>query len=142
MAPIIDMSELLWLVLTSFSIFLKKPAHTTDALENSLLLSFCWEFPEKLFQPISTTSIPQTSVIIDYYQRSLHAIQGLHQPSGGFPYQQNEDVRPDSTAWAIIALSVFGRNEEACEEGRNYLQTQQDIELIPEIPAHQGIRLG
>ena len=80
--------------------------------------------------------------MVDYYQRSLHAIRGLHQPSGGFAYHQNEDARPDSTAWAIIALSAFGRNEEACEEGRNYLQTQQDIELIPEIPAHQGIRLG
>lgn len=62
------------------------------------------------------------------YQNSLHAIQDLHQPSGGFSYHQHEDTRLDSTAWAIIALSAFGRDEEACEEGRNYLQKYQDTE--------------
>ncbi len=62
------------------------------------------------------------------HQNSLDAIRSLHRPSGGFSYHQHEDARPDSTAWAIITLSVFGRNEQACEEGRIYLRTQQDSE--------------
>ena len=65
---------------------------------------------------------------MDIYQNSLDAIRDLHRPSGGFSYEQDEDARPDSTAWAIIALSAFGRDEQACKEGRNYLQKQQDTE--------------
>jgi len=66
--------------------------------------------------------------LIEIYQNSLHTIRNLHRPSGGFSYDQDEDARPDSTAWAIIALSVFGKDEQFCEEGRNYLQKQQDTE--------------
>jgi len=76
--------------------------------------------------------------IMDNYQRSLHAIRDLHRPTGGFSYRQNENARPDSTAWAIITLSAFGRDGETCEEGRNYLQKQQDTEgrlsISPDYP--------
>lgn len=67
------------------------------------------------------------------YQNALQTIRDLHRPSGGFSYDLDEDTRPDSTAWAIIALSAFGRDEQACEEGRNYLQKQQDIEGLIRI---------
>ena len=65
---------------------------------------------------------------MDIYQNSLDTIRDLHRPSGGFSYDQDQDARPDSTAWAIIALSAFEKDEQACEEGRNYLQKQQDTE--------------
>jgi hypothetical protein len=66
--------------------------------------------------------------LIEIYQNSLNTIRDLHRPSGGFSYDQDENARPDSTAWAIIALSAFGRDEQSCEEGRTYLQKQQDPE--------------
>jgi len=66
--------------------------------------------------------------LIEIHQNALQTIRDFHQPSGGFSYNQNEDARPDSTAWAIMALSVFGEDEQACEEGRTYLQKHQDPE--------------
>jgi len=57
---------------------------------------------------------------MEIYQNSLDAIRDHHQLSGGLSYDQDEDARPDSTAWAIIARSAFENDEQFCEEGRNY----------------------
>jgi len=71
---------------------------------------------------------PRGIALIEIHQNSLNTIRGLHRPSGGFSCNPNEDARPDSTAWAIIVLSAFKRDEQSCEKGRNYLQKQQDTE--------------
>ncbi len=60
----------------------------------------------------------------------LHAISTtisqLQLPSGGFPYQVGNEARPDSTAWAVIGLSMVDTPEFVCEQGRAYLQQHQD----------------
>ncbi len=53
-------------------------------------------------------------------------IRQLQLPSGGFPYQTGKEARPDSTAWAVIALSIGHTPDMACEQGRAYLRKQQD----------------
>lgn len=53
-------------------------------------------------------------------------ISQLQLPSGGFPYQAGAEARPDSTAWAVIALSMSDIPEFICEQGRAYLQKHQD----------------
>ena len=53
-------------------------------------------------------------------------ISQLQLPSGGFPYQVGNKARPDSTAWAVIALSMIDIPELVCEQGRAYLQKHQD----------------
>ncbi len=47
-------------------------------------------------------------------------------PSGGFPYQLGNEPRPDSTAWAVVGLSIVDAPAFVCERGRAYLQRQQD----------------
>ncbi len=53
-------------------------------------------------------------------------IRQLQLPNGGFPYQDGKEARPDSTAWAVMALSIIDTAKSACEKGRAYLQLQQD----------------
>ena len=53
-------------------------------------------------------------------------IRQLQLPSGGFPYHAGSEARPDSTAWAVIALSYVDIPEFVCEQGRAYLQKHQD----------------
>ena len=56
---------------------------------------------------------------------TLNAIQERQLPNGGFPYQAGEHARPDSTAWAVIALSAFQRCLKQCGEAREYLISRQ-----------------
>ena len=55
----------------------------------------------------------------------LSTIQALQLSNGGFANQTGGEARSDSTAWAIIALSLFGTAAEYCAKGRAYLKTQQ-----------------
>ena len=55
----------------------------------------------------------------------LESIQQHQMPDGSFPYQAGEQGRPDSTAWAVIALSAYARYPETCALGRQYLASLQ-----------------
>ncbi len=56
---------------------------------------------------------------------TLSTIQNQQLSNGGFPYQGGEHARPDSTAWAVIAMSAFDGSAENCSRGRSYLVSQQ-----------------
>ncbi len=50
----------------------------------------------------------------------------LQLSNGGFPYQIGAEARSDSTAWAVMALSMSDISEFNCNQGRAYLLEQQD----------------
>jgi len=56
---------------------------------------------------------------------TLESIQNQQFPDGGFPYQSGDRSRTDSTAWAVLALTVFERATSLCDRGRAFLQSQQ-----------------
>ena len=69
---------------------------------------------------------------------TLDTIKEQQLPNGGFPYHAGEHARPDATAWAIIALSVFETGLEQCARAQEYLISQQAkdgyISISPEHP--------
>ncbi len=64
-------------------------------------------------EPIAHPTIPET-------------ISQLQLSNGGFPHRIGAEARSDSTAWAVMALSVLDTYKFKCEQGRAYLHTQQD----------------
>ncbi len=64
-------------------------------------------------------------MIQEPFRHSLDLLHSAQQPNGGFPYHLGENSRPDTTAWAIMALSAYAFDHETCNRGRAYLASQQ-----------------
>lgn len=64
-------------------------------------------------------------MIHEPFLHSLEGLKSLQLPNGGFSYHAGEEARPDATAWAIIAMSVWECDRERCDHARAYLVSQQ-----------------
>lgn len=66
---------------------------------------------------------PREPIVLRTISRTISQLQ---LSNGGFPYQPATESRPDSTAWAVMALSISDAPTFTCDKGRAYLLEQQD----------------
>lgn len=64
-------------------------------------------------------------MINPHISRAVNQLGGRAVPGGGFALRPGEGFRPEATAWAVMALSVLGREPDLREGGRRRLAAAQ-----------------
>lgn len=71
----------------------------------------------------------------------LEKIQRLQSDNGGFPNQEGGELRPDATAWAVMAVSALEESStDSCARARAFLKANQiDDGRITLSPHHSDV---